>query len=174
MATKDWLASLIPIAAVAAEYTASNINACKKLAMKFDSLVVVGVDNDLFVDRNRFERNMYLEFAEAEEAKPIARLKLSRGGKKASQLQAKLRSLELAKLRTISTIKAHRESELKSESAHERKQISNMSKMHEASLAKIVDDIKFNQGLLSGIVAKYGSAPIGKSSNPVNKKSPGK
>lgn len=156
MGTKEWLASLKPIKYAAAEYTWKNVDECERLAEKFDSLVVVGIDKDLYVDRNRFEQFMNAKIADTEEAKIIAPPKLRRGGKKAAKIQEALQKLEVSKYRNMSFIKALERDELKSDSEFDRKNISKRREKCEDDLAKMGEKIRAKQRELDDLVEKYG------------------
>lgn len=54
LALKKWLASLVPISAAADDLTKGDIDLCRQRARCSESLVIVGVNEDCYVDENHY------------------------------------------------------------------------------------------------------------------------
>ena len=120
-----WLASLQPIADLANQYFNGDVEACRQQAIKYESLVVVGMNSDLYVDRFHFHRFLYADQADSVASRPTKQLDLVSGEEMASDLQKAARHNQAEMYHLLSRISEFERKELLETDAEERKLLSN-------------------------------------------------
>ena len=84
---KKWLDSLLPLTVAAKQFTKGDEDLCRQGARVYDSLVLIGVNADLFVDANRFNYYLYQERSERSKTRGRRVLHLHDGHKTSANLQ---------------------------------------------------------------------------------------
>lgn len=147
------------IRVAAKQFTKGDVDLCGQKARVYDSLVIVGVNADRFVDANRYNYHFYEEMAERASTRRREVLHLRDGQMAAANLQDLIRDLEAHLYGNMSRIAALREASMHTTDSDEIKQIEKETEGLRIQLPALTQARNSAIAKLEAIVRDFGFTP---------------